>query len=257
MLNAMVMLAVFLTDAQQHITADNPLPVSMQTGWHDNLGLIFSGLLVLIASFGVLYAKRTLNAIKGQLVEIKAAGLQTDQMIAHAGKQAEAALLNAHILANAERPWILIYSEHIPDTKAYGLYAKNCGRTPARIVLSSKDKWTFLTLNEVLQFEPKRPHYGTISPLHEPIILLPQESTYILSVTDLDVRRKCESEERFESVKAGSLELYIYGTIAYRDLLQTDSDSFHETAWCCHYLSFGESKNRLSMFGLPGYTYHT
>jgi hypothetical protein len=198
---------------------------------------------------------RQAKANEDQLAEIKAAGKQTEKMIEHAGKQAEAALLNAQILANAERPWILIVSERIPGTKASALIARNCGRTPALLVLSSESNWKFMKQSELIDLKPERPNYGIISPLQEPLIILPGEGTYILSITDWDVRRNCESEDRFASVKAGTLELYIFGKIAYRDLLNADSASFHETAWCCHYLI--DSENSLSMFGLPGYTYHS
>jgi len=111
--------------------------------------------------------------------------------------------------------------------------------------------------SERLDFEPQRPNYGSISPLYEPIIILPNESTYILNITEFDVIRECESAERFEAVKAGTLDLYIFGKLAYQDLLHADSESFHETAWCCHYLTLPDVGNKLSMFGLPGYTYHT
>jgi AbrB family looped-hinge helix DNA binding protein len=51
---------------------------------------------------------RQAKANEDQLAEIKAAGQQTDRMIEHAGKQADAACLNAHAVVNAERQWMLI-----------------------------------------------------------------------------------------------------------------------------------------------------
>jgi hypothetical protein len=214
-----------------------------------NLGLFVVGVC------GVIIAVCTLKAIQRQLEEIKAAGKQTEQMIQHAGKQADAASLSAKIFRNSERPWILIYSQHVPNTEASALIAKNCGHSPARLVLSSEDNWKFVKPSELIDWRPERPNYGIVSPIQDPIIILPGEGTYILNITDWDVRRNCESEDRFKAVESGSLSLYIFGKLAYRDLLNADSDSFHETAWCCHYLI--KSENCLSMFGLPGYSYHT
>jgi len=82
--------------------------------WLDFLSLAFSGSLVAIGAFGVAYAIKTLKAIErqakaneGQLSEIKAAGQQTDRMIEHAGKQAEAAKKSAEALVNSERAWVM------------------------------------------------------------------------------------------------------------------------------------------------------
>ncbi len=137
--------------------------------WVDFVSLAFSGSLVAIGAFAVVYAIRTLKAVErqtkaneGQLCEIKAAGKQTEKMIKHAGKQAEAALLNAQILANAERPWILIVSQRIPGTKASALIARNCGRTPALLVLSSESNWKLMKQSELIDLKPERPT-GTCS----------------------------------------------------------------------------------------------
>jgi len=74
-------------------------------------------------------------------------------------------------------------------------------------------------------------------------------------VTNREIQKRCGSDAAFEKVKNGELDLWIFGTIYYEDLLNPAPISRHETAWCIHYLT--HSANVLSSFGLPGYTYHT
>lgn len=242
-------------DTKNPITVSELPPVSITRDWIDYTAWGISVAIVVIGAVGVFLARRTLIAMEGQLTEIQAASKQTTKMIEHAGNQASAALLNAQVLRNSERPWILIESQRGPDDKSSSLIARNRGRSPARIAMSSESNWKFIRAIDLIDLRPERPNYGAISPIEDSIIILPGEGTYILKITDWDLRRKCESEERFGAVKDGNLELYIFGKLIYQDLLSADSDSFHETGWCCHYLL--DSPNFLSMFGLPGYTYHT
>lgn len=93
-------------------TAPAPMPTKDQWG---KASVVFTGLLVIVGALGVCYAARTLGKIErqakaneGALSEIKAAGKQTDKMIEHAGKQADAALLSARAFMSSERAWILV-----------------------------------------------------------------------------------------------------------------------------------------------------
>ncbi len=182
-----------------------------------------------------------------------------------AERAADAALLNAQIVANSERPWLLVSSEHIADTVTSGVYAKNRGRTPCKIVQSAGPFWLFLEAREVLKVrykgETMRPDYGRLTSLEEPIILLPEEATYIFQLFMQEVRDRCETEERYRMLEEGRLDLFIYGVLYYRDLLNPEPASLHATSWCCRYITSPngtETHNRLSMmFGLPGYTAHT
>lgn len=105
-----------------------------------------------------------------------------------------------------------------------------------------------------------RPDYGKLTSLEEPIILLPEEATYIFQMFPQEVRDRCETDERYKRLEDGSLDLFIYGVLYYRDLLNPESDSLHVTTWCFRYFTSpdgSETCNHLSIFGLPGYTTHT
>ncbi len=246
-------------DTKNPITVSELPPVSITRDWIDYTAWGLSVAIVVIGAVGVCFARRTLIAMEGQLAEIHAASKQTTKMIEHAGNQASAALLNAQVLRNSERPWVLIESQRGPGSESSSLTARNSGRSPARLVMTSEPNWKFIRAIDLIDLPPERPNCGTISPIQDSIILLPGEGTYILNITDWDLRRKCESEDRFKAIKDGNIELYIFGKLIYQDLLRADSDSFHETGWCCHYISpnLAGPGNFLSMFGLPGYSYHT
>ena len=205
--------------------------------------------LVLVGIGGIKLALNTLKNIERQTKAGEVA--------------AKAALLNAQILANAERPWLLVSSEHISRTVTSGIYAKNRGRTPCKIVKWSEPVWEFIDAAERYDFRgnptERKPIYGQIFTVDDPIILLNDESSYIFHFIESELREKCGSVERYQMLKDGRIDLYIFGRIYYRDLLNPEEESFHETGWCGHYLSVGESENanRLSMHGFEGYNYHT
>ena len=113
--------------------------------WMDRLNWVLTAILVVIGALGVRYAKKTLRVIQGQLTEIQAAGKQTDQMVKHAGIQAEAAKTSAEALIHSERAWVVIDKVYPPKlmVQLYGLSGgganqflfdiKNVGRTVARL----------------------------------------------------------------------------------------------------------------------------
>ena len=112
----------------------------------DKLNWVFGAVLVLIGGFGVLYARKTLKAIEGQLAEIKSAGQQTDLLIKHAGVQADAARENSQALMKANRAWMLIDSIDpvnlnplvvgVPKAHYTFCHLKNFGDTPAMLLES-------------------------------------------------------------------------------------------------------------------------
>jgi len=145
--------------------------VSVTKDWRDDWALAFSGILVLIGLGGVWYARNTLGIIKGQLQEIRAAGLQTDKIIGHAASQAAAtavaaaaaekaanlALTSAQSYQAAERAWmahtevvVSIFtnstfgdSPEKTDGTKFQMRWINAGNTPAI-------KCSFVTMHEVL-----------------------------------------------------------------------------------------------------------
>jgi hypothetical protein len=168
-------------------------------------------------------------------------------------KQAEAAIASVQVLRKSERPWLLLKTERVEGAESSAAIVKNCGRTPAQITAFSDTNWDVMKAGD--PFPPKPIHGKITACMDQPNIILPEESSYILTITDHEVRRRCGSDEVFEKVKGGELQLYIFGSIHYRDIPSGDSATIHQTAWCVHYLT--DSPNTLSTFGLPGYNYHT
>lgn len=109
---------------QEHVKDDVWVIKTPEKDGLDKAAFAVSVALLGIALFGVIYAKQTLLAIQGQLAEIKAAGVQTDKMIANAGKHADAAI-------NAARPFILVYTKGDLGTE---FWMRNCGRSPAQLL---------------------------------------------------------------------------------------------------------------------------
>lgn len=134
---------------QEHVQDDVWVIKAPEKDRWDKAAFVVSVVLVGIALFGVIYAKRTLLAIEGQLAEIKAAGLQTDRMIANAGKHADAAI-------NAARPFVMIEATRKGDFIEFR--AVNYGKSPAKITYYNPvTKATAVPVGEEL---PDKPSYG-------------------------------------------------------------------------------------------------
>lgn len=149
-------------DAHQAISIRDLPPVSVRRDWIDWLGLALTGALLIVGALDVRYAIKTLkgierqaNANEGQLREIQQAGEQTNKLIAQAGKQAEAALLNAQAAINSDRPWVIIFVTH--QSGGYSFRAMNLGRTPAEVISFSAEFKCVSNINEL----PPEPAYGT------------------------------------------------------------------------------------------------
>lgn len=210
----------------------------------DYVGVVLNLGLLLIGFFGVRYAKRSLKAIEGQLEQIKAAGIQTDTMISHARKQAEAAeqaalaaRRSADSQINIERPWLLIEDLKIRDlwpSADMGLYAPevcnpsfayafvNYGKTPAlvlaammRLELCESEegpagaKEVFATGNfdinpHVIPQNDSRPDAAGCTPC---------------STLDVEMVKAVENGQRF---------LWAYGFVRYKDV----HGGYYETRIC-------------------------
>jgi len=96
---------------EEKVTVSTAEPLKVQADvpkdWRDKLNWFLTAILVAIGGLGVLYARSTLKVINAQLTEIVAAGKQTDKMVAHAGKQAEASSLSVQAFIQSERAWVM------------------------------------------------------------------------------------------------------------------------------------------------------
>jgi len=170
-----------------------------------------------------------------------------------AAVSAQAALLSAQTIVDAERPWLVITVEPSPRIEnSFTVLATNRGRTPATIVATAERIKIVVDETHL----PLPPEYGEPGAPRAPIILLPGESTPIKSFSREEGKGICETEERFKRVANWEEKAFIYGKIVYRDLIAPRDKQLHETAWCCWYIH-GRNKSGLVIAGPPSYNLHT
>ena len=244
-------------EQQKHVQADVWVIHPAEKDNWDKATFAVSVLLLGVGIFGVIYAKGTLDKLAHHATQFEKLATSAADNATAAKDSAAYLLLNAQALINSERPWILMTSARIPKSDFCAVTAKNYGRTLGQIVRYSSPKWE-VTQTGYSYGSKKTPNHEPILTFDDPILVIPEsDGSYILLVSEETIRQHCDSPEIFESVKNGGRDLYIYGTIFYKDLLDPDPDSIHETAWCCRYISYAGEGNFLSMIGLPGYSYQT
>lgn len=220
------------SDDPVSISTVKPLDVHAEVlkDWMDRLNWVLAAVLVIIGSFGVLYARKTLKAIQLQLVEMKAAGEQTNQMISHAGTQADAALLNAKALIASERPWFVSSVEI--DDKELGLWKVrivNKGRTPGHLNAMFSEH-TFVDIPDNLPIPPK----------YESFCYVPDTRFFATgeSFTDRERIPGFKPDFFIENERKNQTDtLVIYGRVIYSDTFMWGSpdEIIHETRWCYFY----------------------
>ena len=138
-LSALTAIAAYAQDASQRTVTVNSRPsISVTRDWVDFVALTFSGVLMVAGVWGIVVALRTLKMVKRQADEMmKQAALMKEQT-AIAEKAANAALLNAQAVINAERPWLLIYPSRsgTGHHSSFTFKAVNRGRSPAEVIIS-------------------------------------------------------------------------------------------------------------------------
>ena len=170
-------------------------------------------------------------------------------------KSAEAALLHAQAIINAERPWVLITivpSRSIEN--GFTVIATNRGRGPAQVVAASEE--TRIAIDEThLPSLPEFKSEDAETPFVS-IILLPGEFMNLKSFCRDDVKALCGSDEAFRRIENWEERIFLYGKVTYRDLAAPTDRPPHETGWCCRYIH-GRQKSGLVMAGSHEYNVHT
>jgi hypothetical protein len=230
---------------QPRITVANPpappptWPLRDRISWGANLLLAFVGYA------GIMLAVGTLRKIERQT--------RANETIAQAAiESANAALLHAQAILDAERPWILISVEPSPAGRnTFKIIATNRGRSPAEIIASA-DRIGIAAEERNL---PKEPEFSREKPLNTPVILLPGESTVVQPFGRDDVKWVCKSEEAIRRVETWQDNIFLYGRLIYRSLLSPHAGKIHQTDWCCRYVH-GETTSSLVIGGPPEYNKH-
>lgn len=139
-------------------------------------------------------------------------------------KAAEAALLNARAVINAERPWILISVKSPPGPMGgFTVHARNKGRTPAMIIESRMGCAAVKTISDL----PAQAVYPITNPIENRIVI-PGGATHIVWF----------DQRLFTGVLKDSVplfswegEVFVFGKVRYRDLADPDKSIIHETRW--------------------------
>ncbi len=232
----------------QHITVANPPAMVVVWPMHERIAWAANLVLVALAYAGIMLALSTLKKIERQTRNM-------EQAATAAAESAQAALLHAQVMVEAERPWVLVTAK--PSRTAengFAITATNRGRTPARIV-ASDERIDFAADELHLPEEPQYGGAGTAAPF-VPIILLPGESAEIKAFSRDDVQELCGSEERYKRVETWEEKIFLHGRLTYRDLIAPREEQVHETAWCCWYIH-GRQKSGMVPAGSRQYNAHT
>ncbi|MGH9605315.1 MAG: hypothetical protein ACRD3N_06385 [Terracidiphilus sp.] len=233
----------------QQITVANPAPATAPI-WpmHERIAWAAGLVLVVLAYVGIMLALSTLR-------KIERAMRNGEKVAAAAADSAQAALLYAQSLVEAERPWILVSADPARTVEnGFAIVARNQGRTPARIV--AIDNQTAFAADEARLPDP--PHYDEekAGASFAPVILLPGESTEIKTFSRGEVKELCQSEDRLKKVESWDEKIFFYGKVTYRDLIAPRDEQIHETAWCCWYIH-GRQRSGMVAAGPREYNSHT
>jgi len=230
-----------------HIAISTPAPAPAPWPWQERIAWGANIVLVALGYAAILIALSLLRKIERQTRYGEAAAQA-------AAESAQAALAHVQAVVRAERPWIMVHVRPSQSAEnSFGIVATNRGRGPARIVstvdeiVSAVDE-SRLAATPVYKNEPVAPA--------DPVILLPGETTEILSFSRADVKGICETEERMNRVEKWEEKIYLYGKIVYRDLAAPDNAPAHESSWFCWYIH-GRQKSGMVMTGPAAYNRHT
>jgi hypothetical protein len=250
-------------DQQPRYELNCPAPAPVVWTWHDRILWGAYILLALVGYAGVMIAVSTLKRIERRGAEAElAAGTEVaapvapvfapDTATAHV---AQAALLHAQSIVNAERPWVLVTAEPARGMESsFDITATNRGRSPATIT-SAVDEVEFAADEANLAEAPRFSRTGA-SGRFVPIILLPGESATLRSFSRDDVKALCGTDEKFAAVENWTEKLFLCGKVSYNDLIAPAGKQTHETNWCCWYIH-GKQRSALVPAGPAAYNSHT
>jgi hypothetical protein len=211
--------------------------------------------LAILGYAGIMMAISTLKKIERQTRIADDTATAAFKAANAAAETAQAALLHAQAIVNAERPWVLVTAEPTRGVESsFEITATNRGRSPATIT-SALDQVLFATDEALL---PDLPDFAPASSgaRFVPIILLPGESATLKTFSRDDVRALCDSDEKFKRVESWEERLFLCGKVAYNDLISPVGKGAHETVWCLWYIH-GKQRSALVPAGPVEYNSHT
>jgi hypothetical protein len=233
-------------EEQPHITIATPAPAPAPWPLPDRIRWAAEVLLLILAYPALLFGLSVLRKIERQTRYAETAALA-------AADSAKAALLFAENQAKADRSWILVSTKPSPGViNGFSVVATNRGHSPARIVSLAEG---LAIVQDEAQLPPAPVFKTEPSAPLTPILLLPGESASIKTFHRDEVKSICENPEQVLRVEDWKEKIYLYGKIAYTELVGS-GDEVHETGWCCWYIH-GRQKSGMIMAGPLDYNRHT
>jgi len=235
-------------DAQlPHISIATPAPAPAPWPWQERVAWGANLVLVILGYAGILMALALLRKIDRQ-------ARFTEESVHVAAQSASAALKLSEALQRAERPWILMSVRPSPNIEnGFTVVAMNRGRSPARIISTVNE--TVCTLDET-HLESTPVYKEKTTEPTDTIILLPDETTELVSFSRADVKQVCGTYERMKRVEDWEEKIYLYGKVTYRNLAAPEDSPAHESSWFCWYIH-GRQKSGMVMAGPQAYNRHT
>jgi hypothetical protein len=211
--------------------------------------------LAILGYVGIMLAVSTLKKIERNTEAAGVAAGAAEAAAKAATETAQAALLQAQTILDAERPWVLVTAEPTRGVESsFDITATNRGRSPATIT-SAMDEPLFAADEEHLPGVPEFKKFESAARF-VPVILLPGESATLKTFSREDVKALCGSEERFALIESWGERLFLCGRVEYNDLIAAAGRGAHETRWCCWYIH-GKQRSALVPAGRPEYNSHT
>jgi hypothetical protein len=224
------------------------VPAPQLWSLHDRIAWGANIVLVILGYAGIMLALRILKNIAHQTES----GVTTAQA---ALESAQAALAQTQALVNSERPWVVVTIEPLRTKEnTFRVMATNRGRTPAKII----GKINGVAIAADAKDLPQSPDYENPESNARPesMILLSGETAGILTFSRDEVRAICKTGEVFKQIELWQESIFVYGRVAYMDLIAPPDQQIHQTDWCCRYIH-GEKNSALVIAGPQEYNKHT
>lgn len=216
--------------------------------------------LIAVAIWGILVARSTLNAIRWQAEETAKATQAMRDSLPLQKSSADAALLNAKAVINAERPWMFIEINHVGGAgQMFEMIFTNQGRTPAEVVGFEMELECRKSTDD-FQSPAQYANEGAVmvstrliapgkpfTPPGEPTINLPDNFI----------------PEQWADIRSSRRRAVCWGRLLYRDLIEVpatihvagkDYGTLHETCFCYFW---SPALNEFLITGPLGYNKHT
>lgn len=254
---------ILQTGHQEHVDADVRVIQAPQKDAFDITTLIVNVVLcavgvvgVGVGIFGIIYARKTLSQISIQTTRLGEHAEHFSSLATAAKDNAEAALLNARAVINAERAWLIVKIQKDSNSPPFPIenfinILTNEGRTPA-VLKSIHIHYDFVGLPDNLP----------VPPVYKRLINMP-ENTFVVGQNELrigigmDPKKLIFMRSKGPQVENALEFLVWYGRIIYEDVFGAQGASPrepHETRWC---YAWSVGDKRFVCCGPEEYNRHT